>query len=90
FLQAPELGQRTEKAHQRLRHDMIALFKAGRRDGRLRVRNPERAAAQFCGLIKEVAFWPELMAGQTPLSKRERNATVRSAVEIFLSYYAEG
>ncbi len=87
FIQSPELGQRTANAHGRLRRDMISLFKAGRKDGRLRITNPERAAAQFCGLIKEIAFWPELMAGQKPLSKRERRAAVSSAVDIFLSYY---
>ena len=90
FIQAPDLGQRTEKAHNRLRRDMIALFKAGRKDGRLRITNPERAAVQFCGLIKESAFWPQLMAGQKPLSQRERRAVVGTAVEMFLSYYYSG
>ena len=87
FIQAPELGQRTAKAHGRLRRDMIALFKEGRKDGRLRLTKPERAAVQFCGLIKEAAFWPELMAGQKPLSQRERRAVVSSAVDMFLKYY---
>lgn len=87
FIQSPELGQRAANAHDLLRRDMVALFKAGRKDGRLRITNPDRAAAQFCGLIKEVAFWPELMAGQKPLSRRERRAAVSSAVEMFLRYY---
>ncbi len=87
FIQSPEWAHNTVKAHARLRQDMIAFFKAGKRDGRLRVNDPEKAAAQFCGLIKEIAFWPELMAGQKPVTTRERNAAVKSAVEIFLDHY---
>ena len=87
FIQSPEWAHHTLKAHARLRQDMLAFFKAGKKDGRLKISNPERAAAQFCGLIKEIAFWPELMAGQDPISARERNAAVKAAVEIFLDHY---
>lgn len=87
FIQEPEWARQTLKAHARLRQDMIALFKAGKKDGRLKISNPEKAATQFCGLIKEIAFWPELMAGQAPVSTRERNAAVKSAVEMFLDHY---
>lgn len=87
FIQAPEWSHNTVEAHARLRKDMIAFFKAGKKDGRLRVNDHEKAAAQFCGLIKEIAFWPELMAGQKPVTTRERNAAVKSAVEMFLDHY---
>lgn len=87
FLQTPEWAYNTVKAHARLRQDMISFFKAGKKDGRLKITDPEKAAAQFCGLIKEIAYWPELMAGQKPVTTRERNAAVRSAVEIFLDHY---
>ena len=87
FIQTPEWAHNTLKAHARLRQDMIAFFKAGTKDGRLKINNPEKAAAQFCGLIKEIAFWPELMAGQKPISTRERNSAVKSAVEMFLDHY---
>ncbi len=88
FIQSPDWAHNTMKAYDRLRRDMIAFFKAGKKDGRLKISNPERAAAQFCGLIKEVAFWPELMAGQKPVTSRERNAAVKEAVDIFLAHYA--
>ena len=87
FIQSPEWAHNTVKAHARLRQDMIAFFEAGKKDGRLKIRNSEMAAAQFCGLIKEIAFWPELMAGQEPISTQERNAAVKAAVEIFLDHY---
>lgn len=87
FIQSPEWAHNTLKAHARLRQDMIAFFKAGKKDGRLNIGNPEKAAAQFCGLIKEIAYWPELMAGQKPVTSRERNAAVKDAVAIFLDHY---
>lgn len=88
FIQSPEWAHNTMKAYARLRQDMIAFFKAGKKDGRLQIRDPEKAAAQFCGLIKEIAFWPELMAGQKPVTSRERSEAVKDAVAIFLDHYA--
>ncbi|MEM7474559.1 MAG: TetR/AcrR family transcriptional regulator [Planctomycetota bacterium] len=88
FIQSPEWAPRTMNAYARLRRDMISFFKSGKKDGRLQIRNPEIAASQFCGLIKEIAFWPELMAGQKPVTSRERNAAVRDAVAMFLDHYA--
>lgn len=88
FIQLPEWGQSTMRAHARLRRNMIAFFKAGKRDGRLKVRDPDWAASQFCGLIKEIVFWPEVMAGQEPVTSRERRLAVEDAVAIFLDHYA--
>ena len=87
YLRSAELAADTNRAYARLRRDMIAFFKAGKRDGRLRIPNPERAAAQFAGLIKELAYWPELMAGAEPLSARERQVVVKAAVDMFLAHY---
>ena len=87
FIQSPGWAHNTIKAYSRLRQDMIALFKGGKKDGRLNIKDPEKAATQFCGLIKEIAFWPELMAGQKPITTRERNAAVKDAVAMFLDHY---
>ena len=87
FIQRPSMAENTLKAHRRLRRDMIALLAAGKKDGRLSLRSPEMAAAQLCGLIKELAFWPQLTAGQEPLSTRARRAAVRAAVGLFLDHY---
>ena len=87
FIQTADSAHKTAMAHARLRQDMITFFKAGKRDGWLNITNPEQAAAQFAGLIKEIAFWPAITAGQAPISSRERKAVVKSAVEIFLAHY---
>ncbi|MEO0588145.1 MAG: TetR/AcrR family transcriptional regulator [Planctomycetota bacterium] len=87
FIQSREWGVHSHKAHARLRRDMTAFFVAATADGRLDVQQPDFAATQFCGLIKEVAFWPVLTAGQAPLTDAERSLAVRSAVELFVAGY---
>ncbi|MEM8862366.1 MAG: TetR/AcrR family transcriptional regulator [Chloroflexota bacterium] len=87
FIQTSDSAHKTAMAMARLRKDMIAFFKAGKRDGRLKITNPEQAATQFAGLIKEIAFWPAITAGEAPVTTRERKAIVKSAVEMFLAYY---
>ncbi|MEM7117121.1 MAG: TetR/AcrR family transcriptional regulator [Chloroflexota bacterium] len=87
FIHTSDAAHKTAKAHAQLRKDMIAFFKAGKRDGRLNITNPEQAATQFVGLIKEVAFWPAVTAGQAPITSRELKAVVNSAVEMFLAHY---
>ena len=87
FIQTSDTAHKTAMAHAQLRQNMIAFFKAGKRDGKLNISNPEQAATQFAGLIKEIAFWPAITAGQAPISSRERKEVVKSAVEIFLAHY---
>lgn len=87
FIQTSDSAHKTAMAHARLRKNMIAFFKAGKRDGRLNITNLELAATQFAGLIKEIAFWPAVTAGQAPISSRELKSVVKSAVEMFLAQY---
>ena len=89
FIRAPEWAHNTTKAYARLRRDMVAFFTTGTKEGRLAISDPELAAAQFCGLIKEVVFWPEIMAGQGSATSHERREAVKDAVAIFLSYYSD-
>lgn len=70
-----------------LRANITRWINAGNKDGRLNVPNPDKAAAQFVGLIKEVVFWPELMWGQEAATPLERDEAVRSAASIFLDHF---
>ena len=88
FIQLPEWGQTTLKGYARLRKNLTAFIEAGKREGRLKVGDPAWAASQFCGLIKEIVYWPEVMAGQEPATARERRLAVEGAVAMFLSHYA--
>ena len=87
FIQSPEWASTTLTAHAKLRANLTSWMKSCKRDNRLVITNMDRAASQFCGLIKELIFWPELMAGQRPASSKDREAAVTSAVKMFIAFY---
>jgi len=53
----------------------------------LGVTDAEMAGQQFMALIKLLAFWPQIMTGQPPLSAEQAEAVIASAIEVFLSAY---
>lgn len=87
FIQAPEWTHNTITAHSKTRRNMLHLFEEATKAKKLKMKNIDFAAAQFCGLIKELIFWPELMAGQKSATKKEKEMVVQSAVDLFLSHY---
>jgi AcrR family transcriptional regulator len=54
----------------------------------LRVVEPDMAAVQFLGMIKEVAVWPQLLAPTQPLAAQVRRAAIEAAVRSFLRAHA--
>ena len=86
-IQNPAFSRATMVEQHRLRQNIVSWIKAGKTDGRLSVQNPDLAAAQFCGSIRELAFWPQLMGGQPPISVQQRQALVNTSVEVFLGHY---
>lgn len=87
FIQSPEWGRSAYDQQAKLRKNLMRWIHDGREDGRLNVPDAEMAAAQFCGLIKELVFWPELMWGQKASTKAQRHAAVASAVDVFLAHF---
>ncbi|MEO9595233.1 TetR/AcrR family transcriptional regulator C-terminal domain-containing protein, partial [Rhodopirellula bahusiensis] len=49
--------------------------------------NTEFAAKQFVGMLMTFAFWPTIVNGESPPSKKKRDRIVESTVEIFLASY---
>ena len=88
FIQTEDIEKKTANAQSRLRKDLMNFFREAKRDGRLKMQHPEQVATQFAGLIKEPCFWPAITAGQPPVSDRGRNTIVKSAVDVFLKFYA--
>lgn len=87
FIQSPKWARSAYAQQTKLRENLTRWIHAGIKDGRLDVSEPENAAGQFCGLIKEIVFWPELMWGQKAASSSERDAAVEAAVGIFLDHF---
>lgn len=55
--------------------------------GVLAVNQPDQAARQFLGMVKETVFWPRVLGVGKPPSKREVEDAVSNAVSIFLKSY---
>jgi len=87
FIRSPEWARSAYDQQGNLRKTLIQWIKDGNQDKRLKVPNPGQAAAQFCGIIKEVVFWPELMWGQKAATAKERKAAVKMAVSMFLNQF---
>lgn len=54
---------------------------------RLKIKNVERAARQFAGLIKENLVWPRLMGVPTSKDSADRDGVIADAVAMFLARY---
>ncbi len=87
FIQSPEIAIVMSGAREEMRQGLVRWIRAAKRDGRLTIGNPIRAARQFTGLITEFAFWPQLVGTEDAPSKREVNRVVNSATQMFLSQY---
>ena len=86
-IRSPEMSGATRREQRHLRADIIRWIRARTEDGLLAIENAERAAAQFCGPIKEVALWPQLVGGLRPATEQQRTEAVDAAVHMFLNHY---
>jgi TetR/AcrR family transcriptional regulator, regulator of autoinduction and epiphytic fitness len=67
---------------------LTTWVRAAAADRRLKTDDPQFAALQLQGLIKSLAFWPQLSMGQPPLSAARQKHVAESSVDLFLAYYA--
>ena len=67
---------------------LTTWVRAATADRRLKTDDPAFAALQLQGLIKSLAFWPQLSMGQPPLSAAKQKHVAESSVDLFLAYYA--
>lgn len=88
FLQSPELARTMTGDSWHPESGIADWVRAAQKAGRLDVTSPEKAAKQFIGLINAFAFWPQIIRSEPPLSQADQEATVQSAVAMFLSRYA--
>lgn len=71
------------------REEGLTLWvRAATADGRLKTDDPSFAARQLQGLLKSLAFWPQLSMGQPPLSAAKQKHVAESSVDMFLARYA--
>jgi TetR/AcrR family transcriptional regulator of autoinduction and epiphytic fitness len=66
---------------------LTTWVRAATADKRVRTDDPAFAALQLQGLIKSLAFWPQLSMGQPALSAAKQKQVAESSVDLFLAYY---
>lgn len=75
------LGEREE--------GVTVWIRAALADGKLKECDPVYAATLLQGLVKAMAFWPQVTMGAPPLASEAQAAVVDAAVSMFLSYFAQ-
>ena len=68
---------------------ILRWIKSAQEDGRLKVENPLQAARQYCALLMEFVFWPQVLGSERALSVKQQKQVVRTATRMFLAYYAK-
>jgi len=88
FIEAPEIAAATIGDKKDFGDGIESWIKAADKDGRLDVPDAQFAAQQFCGLINEFSFWPQLIGSQKKLTRKKMREVVESSVAMFLHHYA--
>ncbi|MET0293094.1 MAG: TetR/AcrR family transcriptional regulator [Steroidobacteraceae bacterium] len=87
-IQRPDLAREMLARLGSREEGLTVWVRAAAADGALKADDPAFAALQLQGLIKSLAFWPQLSMGQPPLSAAKQKQVAESSVDLFLAYYA--
>jgi TetR/AcrR family transcriptional regulator, regulator of autoinduction and epiphytic fitness len=82
----PDLVASAMEHYWRDEYGFAEWVSAACRDGKLRARSPKRASRHFASLIKGAVVWPVVFHRDVS-SRRETNAAIEEAIEMFLAYY---
>lgn len=87
-IQRPDLAREMLARLGNREEGLTTWVRAAAAHRRLKTDDPAFAALQLQGLIKSLAFWPQLSMGQPPLSAARQKQVAESSVDLFLAYYA--
>ena len=86
-LAEPEVGKKID--HRRFHKRVKSWLDDALAAGCLNHTSTEFAAKQFVGMLMTFAFWPMIVNGESPPSKKKRVDIIESTVEMFLCCYRD-
>ena len=91
-IHSPERAQEMVARMGEREEGLTTWVRAATADGRLAIDDPLFASLLLQGMVKGLAFWPQITLGQPPLTAARRQQVAEAAAEMFLAYYgkAEG
>jgi len=67
---------------------LITFFKQKKLTGELEIKNPDRAAAYFIGMLKEYHFWPMMMGLDSSRQLSQPGILINEAIEVFIQAFS--
>lgn len=87
-LHAPQRAQHLVNRLDEREEGFVSWIRAAQADDKLKAADPSFVAHQVQALLKEFAFWPQVIWGQPLLSAAMQRSVVESALDMFLACYA--
>lgn len=88
FITHPEIAVRAVSFSDSQEDGLVKWLLEANRDGRLRVQDPELAAASFWSLFSGTFFWPPIVRG--PVGEKEGQRLKAEFIQMFLARYGVG
>lgn len=85
-LAEPKVGKQID--HRRFHKRVESWLEDARKAGSLNHTDTQFATKQFVGLLTSFAFWPTIVNGESPPTRKKRQRIVESTVDMFLGFYA--
>jgi len=86
FIQNPTLARQTMQQAMSADNALVRWLDAARRDGRIHLNDPERAAQLYWAMVSGALFLPQLF--EAPLPPDQRDAFIEEIVATFLARFA--
>lgn len=88
MMHSPERAQHMVERLGEKEQGLADWLRAARADGRLQAVDPQYGSALLQGLLKSMAFWPQLTMGQPLLTGADGERLLDDCVDMFLGRYA--
>ena len=87
FIKSPDIGSVAIQGLSAITHPISQWLEDAKKDRRMDFKNAEDVADMFAAVIKEFAFWPQMLCDAAPLDDAELDKVTSNAAAMILSQY---